>query len=262
MKKLIIGVVAVLGFVLVQPAQAEENKTLVIIDSYFDSRVASPSFKCIVVATKDLCKDSVSVIPKSLSSNINHGNAMVEVSRRQNPNINIIGLVSASSPSSDVNAGTFVEALSWVDNNSTGVGAVSISRYFNGATTCSPASVNTAPYGGVVGVDLKIKELIYALNSKGIKVFASTGNVFKQPVGYPACISQVNSVSVGSINKLGVTVSSFQFDAFTSYFASSSVFSYTTPIGLVANTTSAGTVAVATQYLSKSILTKIVAVVR
>ena len=197
MKK-IVALVAVL-FSVVVPVQAQaDSKSLVIIDSYFDSRatgatiVCAPTLNCSTTA-----KPSTSI-----EDNTNHGDAMVEVAKRQGAT-NIIALRSAATPTSNVNAGNFIEALTWVNNNSSTVGAVSFSRFFNSVkmstslTECSPASENTAPYGGASGADKKIRDLITALNTKGIKVFAAVGNG-KKSIDYPACI--LNTASVTSPN--------------------------------------------------------------
>jgi hypothetical protein len=94
-------------------------------------------------------------------------------------------------------------------------------------------------------------------------VFASTGNKMGKPVDYPACLLEINSVSVGGINSAGKTVSVYQFDSNTDYFATMSVNSYaTTKFGLISNTTSAGTVAVAAQHVSGTPLTKVVTVIK
>jgi hypothetical protein len=261
MKK-IVALVAVL-FSVVVPVQASsaDQKALVIIDSYFDSRAVDSNVSCIVVLTKAPCTDELKKFPKSMSDNANHGNAMIAVAQKQNPGIKIIALRSATSPSSDVNAGNFIDALTWVDNNSSLVSAISFSRYFNGTKVCSPASVNTAQHGGVAGANQTIVNLVSQLKAKGIYVFASTGNKMGKPVDYPACLVEIDSVGVGGINSSGKTVSVYQFDANTDYFAPSNVYSYSTAkLGLVANTTSAGTVAVAAQYVTGATLTKIVPV--
>lgn len=246
------------------PAQADA-KSLVIIDSYFDSRVASNGVTCINLNNTP-CTDIVKNIPKSLSDNVNHGDAMVEVAKRQNPNISIIALRAGNpslSSASDVNAGTFIEALKWVSNNTDKVSAVSMSRYFNGNTPCSPASVNTAPYGGVAKADATIRSMIAQLKSVGVKVFVSTGNTKGTTISYPACITDTESVSVGALNKLGVIVSSYAVDANTDYLASSSVYSYKSVLfGLIPNTTSAGNTAVAAKYVSGSLDNKFVNVLQ
>jgi hypothetical protein len=261
MKK-IIALTSVLFSILV-PVQAHgaDQKALVIIDSYFDSRVIGGNVSCITPKSTP-CVDTVKTIVPLLSDNTNHGDAMVEVAKKQNPNIKIIALKSGATPQSDVDAGTFIDALTWVNSNSSLVAAVSFSRYFNGTSTCSPASVNTAAYGGVTGANAKIISLVQTLKSKGINIFAATGNKMGKPVDYPACLLDINSVSVGGINKNGVAVSVYQFDLNTDYFATLDVNAYnTTKFGMIANTTSAGNVAVAAQYASGNTLSKVVQVI-
>lgn len=243
MKKLIALVSLLFSVIVPIQAHAADQKALVIIDSYFDSRVSSPTVSCVVLATNSSCTDIVKKIPKSLSDNVNHGNAMVEVAKKQNAGINIIALRSGASPSSDVNAGNFIDALTWVNNNSNKVSAVSLSRYFNGTKACSPASVNTAPYGGVVLADKKIVELIDVLKSKGIPVFVSTGNAPKKKVDYPACLTNTNSVtSPGNISDINTDFSVDLQRVNGSNFVSNS-------LGLIALTTSSATAAVAANWV-------------
>lgn len=260
MKKLIIALSVLALSATVVPAHAD-IKSLVIIDSYFDSKVIGGNVSCITLQAQP-CTDVVTTKPSNLSDNINHGNAMVEVAKKQNPNLKIV-LIRAGSPSarsvSDVNAGSFIEALKWVDANKNTVGAVAISRYFNGSKPCTPASVNTAPYGGVVGADNTIRAQILSLKSSGVPVFVATGNKFKGAVDYPACILDTNSVGVGSVNKAGIAVSTYSFDNNTDYFADSSIRNYgSTIFGSIPNTTSAGNVAVAAQYVSGKLVNKFV----
>lgn len=263
MKKIVALLAVLFSVVVPVQSQAADSKALVIIDSYFDSRAIDSNVTCLIVLTKAPCTDDVKKFSKSLSDNTNHGNAMIAVAQKQNPGLKIIALRSASSPSSDVNAGNFIDALTWVNNNSSLVSAISFSRYFNGTNVCTPASVNTAQHGGVVGANQKIVALVSQLKAKGIYVFASTGNKMGKPVDYPACLPEIYSVGVGSLNSSGNLVSVYQFDQSTDYYASADVFSYsTTKLGLVANTTSAGTVAVASLYASGVPLSKVVSVIK
>lgn len=264
MKRVAVVIGVALASFTVAPAHAE-TKSLVIIDSYFDSRVIGGNVSCVTIADK-VCTDVVTKIPSSLSDNVNHGDAMVEVAKRQSPTLPIIALEAGSASKTsvtDVNAGNFIDALNWVTKNLSKVGAVSISRYFNGTSGCTPASVNTAVYGGVSKADATIRSLIASLKASGIKIFVATGNTMGSIISYPACIEDTESVSVGSINKSGLFVSSFAANQNTDYFATSSVYSYKSPVlGLIPNTTSAGNVAVAAKYLSNSLDNKLVGVVQ
>lgn len=263
MKKLSIILGVVLASISVSPTQASEPKSLAIIDSYFDNSVSVSQTVCVSAIG---CQNTITVKPKSLSDPANHGNAMVEVAKRQNPNVSIIAIRSANTYGktvNEMNAGDFVRALSWVNANPSGIGAVSVSRFFNGNAKCSPNSAGTAEFGGVALVDSKIKELIASLKQKGIPVFAATGNKRGAAVDYPACIVDTNSVGVGAVNKSLMIVSAYSFDANTDFFASTNVSSYKSPLfKLIPNTTSAGTVAVATKYLLGLVDGKFVGVVQ
>ena len=252
MKKTAIILGALLASLSLSPANAADTKSLVIIDSYFDSRVIGGNVSCVAIENNLPCADVVTATSTLMSNEINHGDGMVEVAKRQNSTIKIIALRSGFPTKTSVSGVTparFIDALRWVNNNSTTVGAVSFSRYFNHATKpCMPMA--SSPYTPETA-DLEIKKLISTLSSKGIPVFVATGNKLGAPVDYPACLTAINSVSVGSLNKLGQTISSYSFDANTDYFASASVYSYKSSVfGLIPNTTSAGNVAVAAKYLS------------
>jgi hypothetical protein len=261
MKKIIALVAVLFSVVMPVQSQATESKSLVIIDSYFDSRVVSGNVACVTPQGTACLYTAKLPLPASLSHNTNHGNAMVEVAKKQNPSISIIA-ISAAGPATDVNAGHFIESLRWVEKNYNKVSAVSVSRFFNGPATCTPASTNTAQYGGVVGANQTIKSLILSLKDKGVPVFASTGNKAGTKIDYPACIVDTNSVSVGAMNRKGALVSAYALDINTDYLATSDVYNYKSPIlGLIANTTSAGTVAVAATFATNAQLVgKVIAV--
>jgi hypothetical protein len=257
MKKTAIILGALLASVSLSPAQAAETKSLAIIDSYFDNA-------SVCVASSG-CNITLASKPALISNPANHGNGMVEVAKRQNPNLKIITVRSANTSAKATNemtTGDFIRALIWVNNNSSNIGAVSISRAFNGNKACSPNTAGTAEFGGATKADQTIKGLIASLSAKGIPVFAATGNKFGAPVDYPACLVETNSVSVGALNKTGQAVSSFSFDSNTDYFATSIVYSYKSSVfGLIPNTTSAGNVAVAAKFVSGILDTKFVNVI-
>jgi hypothetical protein len=254
MKKIAVGITAVIfSTMFLMPSEAATPKALVIIDSYFDSKVYNADVTCITLANTE-CTDVVKTTSPSFSNDINHGNAMAEVAKKQNQSLSII-LLRATTPSAKrvnaVDAGNFIDALNWVNANSLKVGAVSLSRYFNGNKACSPASGNTAPYGGVTGADKTIRTLISTLSSKGIPVFVSTGNKMGTKIDYPACITDTVSVSTGGRNSQGTIVSVNAFDSNTDYFGSSDFSNYESSIfGLIPQTTSSATVAVAAQWLT------------
>jgi hypothetical protein len=254
-KVTIIFALAALGLTLVQPTSASEVKSLVIIDSYFDSRVIGGNVSCITPEDK-ACVDAQNIkSPQGLNTAFNHGNAMVEVAKKQNPQMKITALYSANS-NNFTNAGFFIKALEWVDKNSAKVSAVSFSGYFNGNRECSPSTTNTAQYGGVKGADTTIRNLISKLKSKNIPVFIATGNKPGTKIDYPACIIDTVSVSTGSRNSSGQVVSGHAFNDSTDYVASADVYNYSSPVfGSLPHTTSSAAVAVAAQWVTKGSLT-------
>jgi hypothetical protein len=246
----------------ISPAQAETG-SLVVIDSYFDSRVDS-TIVCAPSATD--CGVQSKVLSSSLTHSYNHGVAMVELAKSKYPSLNVIALQSANAKSA-VNAGQLASSLEWVLNNSSGVSAVSISLRMNNprnsATVCLPAATGTAPLGGVDAADSKIRGLISQLSSAGIKVFAATGNGKGNVVDYPACILDTESVSTGRQNSSGATVSNDKFNETTDYFVSvangKSSFASKT-FRLIANSSSTATVLAAAKWATENSISKFISV--
>jgi hypothetical protein len=270
MKK-IVALVAVL-FSVVVPVQSSsaDQKSLVIIDAYFDSKVSAPNVKCIVVSTNSACTDVVKVSHSLITNDINHGNAMAEVAKKQNPSLPIILLRSSggvrTNSVNQVNPGNFIDALKWVYANSSSVSAVSFSRNLNrnsGDGICSPTTTGTN-LGTPQAVDQVIRELITKLKNNGVQVFASTGNKRGTKIDYPACILDTVSVGTGGVNLAGNIVSSNAFDSNTDYVGSlpENKFSYLGTVAFgtgiakyyVPQTTSSATVAVAAQYVTNGVL--------
>jgi hypothetical protein len=247
--KVALAVVAVLGIFFVQPAEANQGKSLVIIDSYFDSRSVKDNVVCITLSSNTPCIDERNAkIASPLSSNVNHGNAMIEVAKKQNPNIKIIALKSAGTSTADVNAGNFLEALKWINNNSSNIGAVSISRNL-GTTKGSECIMPVRNIDAKTG-DQQIRSLISVLSQKNIPIFAATGNTFgSTKIDYPACISSVNAVTAPGL--ADNTTVKYSADLVTLPGIGNNFSS--TLFNLIPLTTSTATVAVATQYLVNGI---------
>jgi hypothetical protein len=243
--KVALAVVAVLGIFFVQPAEANQGKSLVIIDSYFDSRSVKDNVVCITLSSNTPCVDERNArITQSPKDNVNHGNAMIEVAKRQNPNIKIIALRSAGTSTADVNAGNLLEALKWINNNSSNIGAVSISR--NLGTTKGTGCVMPARNINAKTGDQEIRSLISALNQKNIPIFSSAGNKFQSTaIEYPACISSVNAVTAPGF----ADNSTVKYSADLLKLAGLGDNFSSTLFGLIPLSTSTATVAVATQYL-------------
>ena len=85
-------VVTLIGLFLSSPSSATSNGSVVIIDSYFDTRVPNATIVCIAT---DKCTNIAKPSAK-VSDAVNHGTAMAEVARRNNPNVSLVLLRSAN----------------------------------------------------------------------------------------------------------------------------------------------------------------------
>lgn len=252
MKKIAVGLIAVFGLVFLQPVHAEE-KSLVIIDQYFDVSKISGSVTVICVAL-DKCKN----MPKSsgiANSKDGHGTAMAEIARINNPTAPLILIRSSQvTPKGEVYEPTVIEffnALTWVNKNHSNVFAISTSMNLSGnmsnPTDCKPTSnggVNVKQY------DLLVRDMVSQLKLKNIPVFAATGNDrTRKPVYYPACL--VDVVSVGASDKDGQIYYLSNFDSNTDYFVriTEGQISYASSVfGKIAWTTSTATAALAASW--------------
>jgi len=226
------------------PTPAVNTKPIVIIDSYFDTRVANTTIVC--VAT-DKCVNTPKP-SKRVSDPVNHGMAMAEVARRNNPNVPLVLLRSANVDKKGaigiLNGNDFLAALKWVDTNSSNVSAVSFSYGLSGNMT-KPGECKLSPTGlvNIKIVDPAIRSTVASLKNKGIPVFVSTGNDSnRKPVAYPACITDTVSVSTFPVGN---------HDQNTDYFGvlPTGKFNYGSVLfGLIPQTTSSANVAVATQW--------------
>ena len=233
------------------PTPVVNTKPIVIIDSYFDTRVANTTIVCIAT---DKCVNTPKP-SKRVSDPVNHGMAMVEVARRNNPDVPLILVRSATVSNKGavgiLNGNDFLAALKWVDANSSNVSAVSFSYGLSGNMT-KPGECKLSPTGlvNVKIVDPAIRATVASLKNKGIPVFVSTGNDSnRKPVAYPACITDTVSVSTFPVGN---------HDQNTDYFGvlPTGKFNYGSVLfGLIPQTTSSANVAVATQWQKGLIVT-------
>ena len=265
MKKLIglsAVALAVSSMFSVAPAQAE-TKSLVVVDSYFDSRVGDTPIVCV---SGNSCVLDLKTKSTSLTHPVNHGVAMVDAVKTKFPSVNVVALRAADAKT-EMNLGHLVAALEWALENKNSISALSLSRKMNGPshnkTGCDAATTNTAHLGGKAGADLKVRSLIAQLKTNGIPVCVSTGNGSGSIVDYPACITETNSVSTGSPNKVGAPSSVDKFNSDTDYFVSiaNNKFNISGKLfPVLPNTTSLATVLAAGKYVSESNLTKFISV--
>lgn len=243
-------------FTVIVPVQAQgaDQKSLVIIDSYFDSRVVGATIVCVAL---DSCKNTPSKIPTSLTDNINHGDAMADVAKKQNQSLSLILLRSANSSTSsvqDMNGADLIRALTWANANSNNISAVSFSRSISNNTKVGDCKMPTTGLAGTAfptpdAAASEIIRLINLLNVKGIPFFASTGNTSNKYVIFPGCLPITNSVT--TLAQLS--------DANTDYSAiikDGSISNYNGVIfPLIPQTSSSATVAVAATWVSGKTLT-------
>jgi hypothetical protein len=180
---------------------------------------------------------------------------MVEVARRNNPDVPLILVRSATVSNKGavgiLNGNDFLAALKWVDANSSNVSAVSFSYGLSGNMK-KPGDCKLSPTGlvNVKIVDPAIRATVASLKNKGIPVFVSTGNDSnRKPVAYPACITDTVSVSTFPVGN---------HDQNTDYFGvlPTGKFNYGSVLfGLIPQTTSSANVAVATQWQKGLIVT-------
>jgi len=243
MKKIIIAISVLLSLLSV-PSYGVQGGSIVIIDSYFDARIPNATVVCIAA---DNCVNTAKPSNR-VSDAVNHGTAMAEVARRNNPDVPLILLRSSTVDKkgnvSTISGNTFLAALQWVDANNSNISAVSFSYNLSGnMTKPGECKLSTSGLTNVKIVDPAIRSLIASLNSKGIPVFVSTGNDSnKKPVNYPACITDTVSVSTFPVGN---------HDANTDYFGvlPTGKFNYqSVSFGLIPQTTSSATIAVATQW--------------
>jgi L-aminopeptidase/D-esterase-like protein len=121
--------------VVASPTPVVNSKPVVIIDSYFDTRIANTTIVCIAT---DKCVNTPKP-SKRVSDPVNHGMAMAEVARRNNPDVPLILVRSATVSNKGaigiLNGNDFLAALKWVDTNSSTISAVSFSYGLSGNMT-------------------------------------------------------------------------------------------------------------------------------
>lgn len=195
-KKISVALLATLAAFSITPAQAEEQKAIVIIDSYFDSSAIDGDVVHVCVVEQRACDVVSQPRTPSQFENFNHGTIMADIARSSNPNAKLILIRAASLATSVVTPFNFNLALDWVESNASlhNIKSVSLSYNLGNGDRCRPLA------GGHNITDLhnSILNNVNDLARIGVKVYAAAGNHSgsSAKVDYPACISEV--VSVGS----------------------------------------------------------------
>jgi hypothetical protein len=206
MKKIAILAVMILFVTPVQQIQAEEIKTMVIIDDYLNvdnllikNKVVQEL--CILEASK--CNNGenfeIGVGSANRSNNtkkISHGTQMLQVANKINPNINFIFISTFETTDTGEELGiaesSISKSLEWVYKNKEAYNIVVVSGSF-GIHDLDPK----------VGHCMSTSELPLAIaNLKSINVasiFASGNDGDYKKINFPACLP--DAIAVGSTNK-------------------------------------------------------------
>jgi hypothetical protein len=212
MKKTLLALLTIaLAFTAIVPAQAQDERVLVIIDSAINSN-NFPSIiheVCFtgqnVIANPVLCpngstfmegKGSAAVKwPSSINNGIYHGDQMVKSALTVNSNTKIVFIrISNTDKNGNQNMlssqiTSLVSAISWVEKNA--------ERFSIDAVSISQSSVNSTNLLRCSN-DLVTINAVSSLNAKNIPVFAATGNDRRSDVvGFPSCVPGV--IGVGAM---------------------------------------------------------------
>ena len=217
MKKLIIGIIAVLGFTLIQPAQAEDHKVLAIIDSAIDSnKVTQVIHEVCFTSSKSMgCPNgqlfmegkgsaASTTWPISMLKPVYHGHNVAQAALATNPNLKIVFVrmanITKGGDQAAFELNPLVSAIEWVSANAEkySIDAVSISQSSDVSNTFlldkTYGLKRTQEYDSSC-VNVLTVSSVSLLKSKNIPVFAATGNHGSlDKVGFPACVSGVIGV--------------------------------------------------------------------
>jgi hypothetical protein len=262
MKKLVIvALSAVLAVMAVEPAHAQDQKVLAIIDTAVDS--ARPEFKDKVIyeacfTVNRSCPNGLAfmegdgsanskVWPASINNGTYHGHNMTQAALAINPNIKIV-FIRAADITAQGNSGdgpqlnSIILAIDWVSKNASkySIDAVSISSAgisSNALTACSK--------------NLTTINAVSSLNAQNVPTFAATGNDRSQTiVGFPSCVNGV--VGVGALAAFPKTPTVYNNFAATTNRGPGLDLVAPGDVAPRANSTSGATVFAASSYLKSS----------
>ena len=212
MKKALLALLsAVLVITAIQPAQAQDERVLAIIDSTINSNNFSSIIHEVCITADDsfslkvggsvLCPNGSkfmegkgsagnSIWPANLSNGVYHGDQMVKAALTVNPNLKIVFVrISNLDKTGAVNAfsnRTVSLALDWVSKNASkySIDAVSVSQSNLNLSACSKDTVAI--------------NAVASLTSNNVPVFVAVGNDRrKDVVGFPSCIN--GAIGVGAL---------------------------------------------------------------
>ena len=211
MKKALLALLsAVLLITVTQPAQAEDQKVLAIIDTAINSNnfnsiiheVCFTTVKSKTPSQNMSCPNGELFMegpgaasapwPKSINNSTYHGDTMVKAALTVNPNLKVVfirfnDVTSLGNSRGDVRALT--SAIDWVSKNAAkySIDALSISQSSVSADNLALCSTSTVVISSFA-----------SLTSNNVPVFVATGNDRrKDVVGFPSCVS--GAIGVGAL---------------------------------------------------------------
>jgi hypothetical protein len=216
-KLLIVTLAAVLAVMAIEPAHAQDQKVLAVIDTAIDSNEAKSVIYEACFTQNKSCPNGTNFMegvgsanhpqwPSSISDNVYHGHEMVQSALSVNPTVKIV-FVRISNITADrksfINAElSLIQAVDWVSKNA--------SKYSIDAVSISQSGISKESLQSCVTKANAINS-VASLSAQGVPVFAATGNNSTakviQPVGFPACISGV--IGVGSVKPNLTELSTF-----------------------------------------------------
>ena len=211
MKKALLALLsAVLVITAVQPAQAQDERVLAIIDSAINSNnfpqiiheVCFTTVKSKIVSQNMSCPNGELFMegkgaasapwPTSINNATYHGDSMVKSALTVNPNLKIVfirfnDVTSLGNSRGDARA--LALAFDWVSKNA--------AKYSIDALSVSQSSVSAGNLA-LCTKDTVTVNAVASLNANNIPVFAATGNDRrKDVVGFPSCVNGV--IGVGAL---------------------------------------------------------------
>ena len=211
MKKALLALLsAVLVITAVQPAQAQDERVLAIIDSAINSNnfpqiiheVCFTTVKSKIVSQNMSCPNGELFMegkgaasapwPTSINNATYHGDSMVKSALTVNPNLKIVfirfnDVTSLGNSRGDARA--LALAFDWVSKNA--------SKYSIDALSVSQSSVSENNLKLCTNDKVTVNA-VASLNANNIPVFAATGNDRrKDVVGFPSCVNGV--IGVGAL---------------------------------------------------------------
>jgi hypothetical protein len=219
MKKIAVGLIAVVSLVVLQPTYAQDKKSIVIIDTAVDTSLPALQGKIIheVCLMEELrCPNKKSfmegpgaaTLPANqvYSGGFAHGTQMSLIATQTNPDINIVFIRifpmdrngNVATAAANANS-TVKQALDWVINNKTKFNVVAVSASLGHKPT------RTGPnYCSNNRFDAGLKSSIASLKTLGVaSVFATGNDRDKTRINYPACLT--DSVAIASVGPRGNT---------------------------------------------------------